>query len=650
MRHGSTISLAIACVLAGCAVHGKLDTIQRGSPGVTLSLPYDDTPAFSQVSEAVRDTIAVGETPQDEIIIMKAVKDEGGEMVATDVIDAAMVTARFRNVAERHGKVDLRFRIIVPAVMRDSKWQLRFYPDLFMLGDTVALDPVIITGTDYRKEQLRGYQQYERFLKSIVTDETLLIHSYQLEVFLKRNLPAIYAFKSDSTFVSDERFYSYYGVTERDAVEHYTDRFKVWRNDRKKSMIDKKFRKYVKVPIVREGLRLDTVIRSASGDFIYDYVQTIPVRPALRKAEIALSGQIFEQDKVIYSVPEIPPLTYYISSLSTLVDASDRYVSRVIERKVEANTACYIAFAVGRSEVDRKLGDNEEEIGRIEQNLVSLARNEAFYLDSIVVTASASPEGSFSSNAFLTERRSTAVASYFQSFLKGVYDTLDGGRHYLLGADAEEARFLASGPPRIHFISRNNPENWRMLDAIVRSDDQLTPQDKQSYWELAAIGDPDVREQRMHALPSYLYIRQNLYPRLRTVKFDFYLHRRGMEKDTLHTTELDTVYMRGIQAIRDREYKTAVALLRPYHDYNTALAYCSLDYNASALEILRGLDPTPQVNYMLAIVHSRMGWGREAAEYFRRSCEADPSFLHRGNLDPEISALIRNYLPNNTIQ
>jgi hypothetical protein len=99
----------------------------------------------------------IREAPQDEVLIMKAVKDEEGEMVATDVISAAMVTARFRNVAERHGKVDLRFRIIVPATMRDSKWQLRFFPDLYMLGDTVSLDPVIITGLDYRRAQLRGY-------------------------------------------------------------------------------------------------------------------------------------------------------------------------------------------------------------------------------------------------------------------------------------------------------------------------------------------------------------------------------------------------------------------------------------------------------------------------------------------------------------
>ena len=53
-----------------------------------------------------------------EFIIMKAVKDENGEMVATDVINAAVVEARFRNVAERHGKVDIEFQIRVPQDMQ----------------------------------------------------------------------------------------------------------------------------------------------------------------------------------------------------------------------------------------------------------------------------------------------------------------------------------------------------------------------------------------------------------------------------------------------------------------------------------------------------------------------------------------------------
>ena len=117
-----------------------------------------------------------------EVTIMNAVKDENGEMVATDVLKAATVTARFRNVAERHGKVELCFQVIVPEAMQDSRWQLRFYPMMFLLGDSTALANVVITGKDYRQEQLRGYQHYERFLKSIIDDPDHFIRHHQLEV------------------------------------------------------------------------------------------------------------------------------------------------------------------------------------------------------------------------------------------------------------------------------------------------------------------------------------------------------------------------------------------------------------------------------------------------------------------------------------
>ena len=191
MRLRALISLAIACVLAGCSVRGKLENISRNASSVTLGLPFDDRPVVGQIPAVADDTLLLESPLQDDVIIMKAVRDEEGEMVATDVINAAMVTARFKNVAERNGTVELRFRITVPSGMMDSKWQLRFYPDMYVLEDTLALEPVLITGVDYRKAQLRGYQQYERFLNTIIRNDSLLINRSQLEIFLKRNIPQV---------------------------------------------------------------------------------------------------------------------------------------------------------------------------------------------------------------------------------------------------------------------------------------------------------------------------------------------------------------------------------------------------------------------------------------------------------------------------
>ena len=549
------------------------------------------------------------------------------------------MTARFRNVAERSGRVDLNFRIIVPEAMQDRQWQLRFYPDLFVLEDSVRLDPILITGEGYRKAQLKGYEHYRRFLDSIAADSTHFIDRFQLEMFLRRNLPDIYRYKTDSTAVSDEEFRSHYGVTERQALAHYTNQLIVRRNRRKVERKDDVFRKYVKVPIVTEGLRLDTVIVSPDGDIIYDYVQSIHVKPSLRKATVLLSGDIFEEDRRIYRVPRTDPLTFYISSISGLSDDAVRYKTVVTERRVQANTACYIDFEQGRAEIRKETGHNREEMARIEGNLRSLLQNRDFDLDSIVVTASCSPEGSYEHNRKLSMRRSESVSDYFESFLKHYRDSVRRSG-FSIGMDET---YKEEAPAEICLLSRNNPENWTMLDALVREDGSLSEKEKDDYARTASAGGPDLREQQLQRLPSYRHIRESLYPRLRTVRFDFHLHRKGLQKDTVHTTVVDSVYMRGLQAIRDREYEQAVTLLRPYKDYNTAVAFCALDYNASALDVLEPMERTDKVLYLLAILYSRRGDDKKAVESYLKACRLNPTFVHRGNLDPEIAGLIRRY-------
>ena len=73
------------------------------------------------------------------------------------------------------------------------------------------------------------------------------------------------------------------------------------------------------------------------------------------------------------------------------------------------------------------------------------------------------------------------------------------------------------------------------------------------------------------------------------------------------------------------------------------MAYCAMDYNASAKEILERLKKTDLVLYMLAILHSRSGDYRKAAELYEEACSMNPSLVHRGNLDPEISELIKRF-------
>ena len=420
------LAIALPFLIAGCASGRKIKTLKSGTvrPSLALTKEQDFIPDIRKDLKAQRDTFVIKDGDK-EILIMKAIKNEDGEMVAHDVLDAAVVTARFRNVAERNGRVDIEFQVIVPQSMQDSKWQLRFRPQMYILEDTLDLDPVIITGAEYRKGQLRGYQQYEKFLATIVTNPDEFVNWWLLELFIERNMPDLYAFKTDSTYVSDEEFASVYGVTEKEAIEHYTDDLARKANNKRISRREKMYRKYVKVPIVTEGLRLDTVIQTLGGDFIYRYVQPIKTRPKLRKVDVVLSGDIYESDTKIYDIPMSDPLTFYISSLSAFVDNRERYLTKVIERRVEENTACYIEFASGSFEVDEKMGNNPGEIGRIKDNLMSLMQNEKFDLDSILVTSSASPEGTVKFNDRLSKLRSEGISEYFSKWMNHYQDSLE---------------------------------------------------------------------------------------------------------------------------------------------------------------------------------------------------------------------------------
>lgn len=643
------VAVVALSVVSSCATRRKLANLmsEDSTANVQLALANeaDYLPEMKNDLKASRDTLTVKDDDGREFLLMKAVKDEEtGEMVATEVIDAAKVTARFRNVAERHGKVDLAFQIMVPPSMMDTKWQLRFYPDMFVMEDSLRLDPVIITGGDYRKAQLRGYQLYDKFLSKIIQDTTKFIDLEQLEIFLQRNIPQLYAFKSDTSFVDESQFNSVYGVSQRQAVEHYTNKVARNINERRKSKRDAMYAKYVRVPIVTEGIRLDSVVVNTEGEFVYYYVQTINTRPKLRKVDVKLSGEIFEGDKRIYNIPVTEPLTFYISSISAFVDNTEKYLTKVIERRATANTECRIDFEAGKSVIKTDYAENAYEINMISRTIASLLENKDFDLDSIIVRATASPEGSFTLNSSLAQKRSEAVSAYFSKYIESYKDSLKREAGFSMSFNGEEQKIEAAEKPvDIRFTPRCIPENWDDLDALVDKDVVMNPDQKSDYFSIRAESNPDVRESKMKNQAYYRYMKETLYPKLRTVKFNCYLHRKGMIKDTVHTTVLDSVYMRGVQELKDMNYAEALALLSPYDDFNTAVAYVGMDRNLNAMRILSKLEKTAQVNYLLAILYSRSGDFNNAVQHYVTSVRQNPSYRFRGNLDPEISVLIKQY-------
>jgi tetratricopeptide (TPR) repeat protein len=241
---------------------------------------------------------------------------------------------------------------------------------------------------------------------------------------------------------------------------------------------------------------------------------------------------------------------------------------------------------------------------------------EDLVLDSLVIVASCSPEGSFLSNKKLSAARSESVRRYIGDLVPVEW------------RDSLKASEL--------------PENWGQLTRLVVNDSLISKSSRDKALNIMSdLGNPDAAERKLSALPEYRYMREKLYPKLRSVSFDFHLHRVGMQKDTIHTTELDTVYMSGIEAMKQLDYKKAVTILRPYDDYNSALAFMSADYNHSALDVLGRLDAEdPKVCYLMAMVLIRLEQFEEAKKYFDLCIAYEPYMRHRANLDPEMYKLI----------
>ena len=610
------VMILASCICLSCSPYRRIQKIRSGEVMIGLSVPADPPDRDDEDQSVTIDSIrgSLSEGP----IIMNAIRDsETGEMVASDVIVASKVTARFRNVAERAGYVTIGFDITVPAAMADSRWQLKVRPNMRIQSDTLVLDPVYITGSGYRAAQLRGYERYRAFLATIITDTADFVHLHQLEVFLQRHFPETYAMKNDSSLISEPLAANLFGVTQRDALQHYTSHLRRNINERRKARAGRMYSRYVKDPIVTEGIRLDTVLVGADGDFTYCYEHTFRSRPGLRKVMVALDGDLYEMGEHLTALPFPDELTFYISSLSSLADLTPRYRMTILERMVYDNTKALIDFEVGKAVVDTLLGDNASELQRVRRCIESVLARDDLELDSLVVVASCSPEGSFESNRRLSESRSQAVLEYIGGYVPEEW--------------------------RDSLVASSLPENWAQLALLVENDTVISPHARRSICAMiGSMKNPDKTEREFAKMSDYRYMREKLYPQLRSVKFDFYLHRKGMQKDTVHTTEIDSVYMAGLQALTDLDYKRAVGILRPYDDYNAALAFMSADYNHSALDVLGRLDDrNPKVCYLKAMVLARLGQLDEAMKYFELCIAYDPYMEHRANLDPEMHELVK---------
>lgn len=615
--------LPVGMALASCTMTRAVSEIAAGAVNVSMYMPEDITAPPKEAdygSEADLGRIVDTDGYDDgEPLIMNAIREMStGEMVATDVISASRVVARFRNVAERNGIVSMEFDIDVPPEMIGSGWKLKLSPKMETMGQETLLEPLYVTGRRYREAQMRGYERYAAFVASIITDSARFIRISQLEKFLERYFPETYAMKSDTSFISSPEAENLFGVSQLEALDHYTRHGLMLRNENRRKASGKMFSRYVKDPVISEGIRLDTVMAGSDGGLRYRYVQTAAYSPGMKKIVVSMDGEVYAGGRKVLSLRHPDSLTFYVSSLSSLVDDTPRYRTIILSRTVYDNTSAFIDFRQGCSDIDTLLEGNSSELSRVRRCIRDISGRAEYILDSMVVTASCSPEGAYALNSRLAGDRAAAVLSYIR------HDFPDSLRQRLKYGSV--------------------PENWDRLLLLAETDTLLQPELCSSILSVRASQDKDSVETILSSLPGYRYLREKIYPKLRNVRFEFWLHRPGQQKDTVHTEELDSTYMAGVAAIRDLDYRRAVALLQPYSDYNSALACLSAGYEDAAVEILSGLsERSAKAEYLAAVALARLDREKEAEQHFFRSIAMDPALRFRANLDPELSQLVKQW-------
>lgn len=684
-----------------------------GNARANISLPVQpETP--KQQKAAKRTVVEMKDHLGNVTTYVQTERDKEGKQQLSVQLNEVTVTAKLKSVPERFGKVDIDFIVTVPETLIDKGWQLNLTPLLIKKDEHIPFDDLVINGSEFDKEQMKGYAKYAKYLSGIVPDslfnerfvnmrkyykylsdyeksELRRVHKdsmdyvkykryidrlntryeifnrkmYNSRAWLAKQLgfedikERYEVFHQDTTYVS--RFYSkryeqlvklipqfhlLREVTDSTIISKYRKekyRFEfinscrfltpadssmlltkfyrskqIERNDKLIAEKELMFAKLVKFP-KNLNARLDTVIFN-KGKFEYYYHQEISTDEDTKRMQLYMNGTARTIRGESYLLPTSDTLIYSVSSMIQFLDMSPRYMRKIIERKASSSLKAYITFKVGKSDLDLNLDNNRIEIDKIQEMVEGLTQTGEFVMDSISLIASSSPEGSYRSNFSLSRLRAESIKKFLLTKL----------------ADIEGIEKMLSARPK--------GEDWESLSHLIRDSTDILNQ--QAILDIIGNkSDLDKKEIEIrNCYPEdYKKIRSDFYPKLRAVDFTFHVHRKGMIKDTIHTTEPDLLYADAIKLMEKRKYSQALQVLSDCNDWNTGICLMSLGYDLAAYNIFSNEKESADSEYLLAILASRLGKEDEAVKRYLHSCELDPTKRWRGSLDPEINKLIKAY-------
>lgn len=421
---------------------------------------------------------------------------------------------------------------------------------------------------------------------------------------------------------------------------------KIARNEARKASKDEKYRDIVRFPFNPEA-QLDTVIYAAD-QVRFLYSQKVPADENSARMKVYVVGNVLNSNGNEYPLPKSDTLTFLVSSMTKFVDKTPRFVRKIITRDAEANTSVNFSFPKNRFRLDESINVNREGVKQVRDLTLALMTDPVYIIDSLTLFATSSPEGNWRINGEIAQKRAESIRNILVRDFKQLYDSLAVGAAMEMDEAGNirrrEVKDEIPNLPQLIKI-RTVPEGWDKLRHLIVEDKHFIGNRGAILRIIDEEPEPDRREWLIKSRykAEYAYMLDKLYPSVRAVDFRFTLSRRGMQQDTVYTTEPDTAYARGVECLEKRKYAQALEILRPYEDMNTAIAYMSLGYDKAALRIFGNLPQTADSKYMQAVLQARLGNEEQAIRLLLSAVDMNTQMKFRANLDPELSILVKKY-------
>lgn len=274
--------------------------------------------------------------------------------------------------------------------------------------------------------------------------------------------------------------------------------------------------KWENAPDMSDAIKL---LATKNGRTI-NYEAVIPFECWMERAKMVTIQRFNSKKETVLISEDIYAPKVVITPKPKLITEKIRKV-HYLEGDVKVN------FMIGSSKLDMSLDENTKELDNLNAMIKSIIQQPNAQLDSICITASSSPDGSYSLNKKLAESRAETVKNYITSHFG---DSLNMG-------EVVKTNYIA--------------ENWRGLDKYVM---QSSLQNKEQVLKAITLRNIKEREMAMISLPQYDYIKKYLLPKLRFVKYQIYFHTVTIEDILVMPKKQGKSQMRGTQGQQTNTY------------------------------------------------------------------------------------------------